>query len=47
MYLPWTLAYPGNQIPYQFTAGYLALALLLLGLSFSKEVKEGHAPEHY
>ena len=47
MYLPWTLAYPGNQVPYQFTAGYLALALLLLGLSFSKEVKEGHAPEHY
>jgi len=47
MYFPWTLAYPANQVPYQFTAGYLALAALLLALSFSKEVKEGHAPEHY
>jgi len=47
MYLPWTLPYPANQVPYQFTLGYLALAALLLVLSFSKEVKEGHAPEHY
>ncbi|OGR70137.1 MAG: hypothetical protein A2179_06355 [Elusimicrobia bacterium GWC2_63_65] len=47
MYLPWTLAYPANQVPYQFTLGYLALAALFLALSFSKEVKEGHAPEHY
>lgn len=47
MYLPWTLPYPANQIPKQFTIGYLALAALLLALSFSKEVKEGHAPEHY
>ncbi len=47
MYFPWTLAYPVNQIPFQFTAGYLALAALLLALSFSREVKEGHAPEHY
>jgi AGZA family xanthine/uracil permease-like MFS transporter len=47
MYFPWTLAYPANQIPFQFTAGYLALAALLLALSFSKEVHEGHAPEHY
>lgn len=47
MYFPWTLAYPANQIPFQFTAGYLALAALLLALSFSKEVREGHAPEHY
>jgi len=47
MYLPWLLSYPANQVPYQFTAGYLVLALLLFGLSFSKEVKEGRAPEHY
>jgi AGZA family xanthine/uracil permease-like MFS transporter len=47
MYFPWTLAYPANQIPFQFTAGYLALAALLLALSFSKEVHEGRAPEHY
>ncbi|MCX5791689.1 MAG: hypothetical protein NTY45_05635, partial [Elusimicrobia bacterium] len=47
MYLPWTLAYPGNQVPYQFTAGYVVLAALLFALSFSKESKEGHAPEHY
>ncbi len=47
MYFPWTLGYPANQVPYQFTAGYLALAALLLALSFTKEVKEGHAPEHY
>ncbi|MEI7527574.1 MAG: hypothetical protein WCK76_01415 [Elusimicrobiota bacterium] len=47
MYLPWTLAYPGNQVPYQFTAGYLALAALLFAFSFSRESKEGHAPEHY
>jgi AGZA family xanthine/uracil permease-like MFS transporter len=47
MYLPWTLPAPGNQVPYQFTLGYLALAALLLALSFSREVREGHAPEHY
>jgi AGZA family xanthine/uracil permease-like MFS transporter len=47
MYLPWTLPFPANQIPKQFTLGYLALAALLLALSFSKEVKEGHAPDHY
>jgi len=47
MYFPWTLAYPANQIPYQFTAGYLVLAALFLALSFSKESKEGHAAEHY
>ena len=45
MYFPWTLAYPFNQIPFQFTAGYLALAALLLVLSFSKESKEGHPQE--
>lgn len=47
MYFPWTLPYPGNQIPYQFAAGYMALALLLFALSFSKESREGHAPDHY
>jgi AGZA family xanthine/uracil permease-like MFS transporter len=47
MYFPWTLSYPANQVPYQFTLGYLALAALLLALSFSKEVKAGRAPEHY
>jgi len=46
MYLPWTLSYPGNQIPFQITAGYLALAALFLGLSFSREVKEDHAQNH-
>jgi len=40
MYLPWALAYPANQVPYQFTSGYLALAALLFALSFSKEAKE-------
>lgn len=47
MYLPWTLGDVARQIPYQFTAGYVVLALLLFALSFSKESKEGHAPEHY
>jgi AGZA family xanthine/uracil permease-like MFS transporter len=47
MYFPWDLANPGRQVPYQFALGYLALAALLLALSFSKEVSEGHAPEHY
>ena len=47
MYFPWLLSYPANQVPYQFTAGYLVLAALLVALSFSKEAKEGRAPEHY
>ncbi|OGR37569.1 MAG: hypothetical protein A2X29_00710 [Elusimicrobia bacterium GWA2_64_40] len=47
MYLPWQLGDMARQVPYQFTIGYLALAALLLALSFSKEVKEGQAPEHY
>lgn len=47
MYLPWTLSYPANQVPFQFTLGYVVLAALLLALSFSKESKEGRAPEHY
>ncbi len=47
MYLPWTLGDMARQIPYQFTAGYVVLALLLFALSFSKESREGHAAEHY
>lgn len=47
MYLPWSLPYPANQIPFQFTAGYLALAILLAGLSFSKESKETFASHHF
>ncbi len=45
MYLPWTLPYPGNQIPYQFSIGYLLLGLMLFSLSYTKESKEP-APEH-
>ncbi len=40
MYLPWSLSTPANQIPYQFTAGYVVLALMMFGLSFSKASKE-------
>ena len=47
MYFPWTLGGVARQIPFQFTAGYLALAALLLALSFTREVHEGRAPEHY
>jgi len=47
MYFPWTLGDMARQVPYQFTAGYVVLAVLLFALSFSKESKEGHAAEHY
>jgi len=47
MYFPWLLGDVARQVPYQFTAGYVVLALLLFALSFSKESREGHAPEHY
>jgi AGZA family xanthine/uracil permease-like MFS transporter len=40
MYFPWQLAEPFRQIPYQFTMAYAALAVLLIGLSFTKESKE-------
>ena len=33
MYLPWHLAGMARQVPYQFTAGYVVLALLVLLLS--------------
>ena len=42
MYLPWSLAEATRRIPYQFTAGYLALALLFLALSFTRA---GHEAE--
>jgi uncharacterized membrane protein len=40
MYWPWTLPSPANQVPYQFTAGYVALAVMIFMLSFTKESKE-------
>jgi len=48
MYLPWTLADPLQRtVPYQFAAGYLVLALLVLALSSSKESREPPPePEH-
>ena len=35
LYWPWTLGAPAIQIPYQFAAGYAALALMILALSFT------------
>ncbi len=41
MYLPWKLQEDVlRAIPYQFASGYLALAALLFGLSFTKESRE-------
>jgi AGZA family xanthine/uracil permease-like MFS transporter len=37
VYLPWTLTGAAREIPYQFAQAYLALAVLMFGLSFSKE----------
>ena len=39
IYMPWTLDEPFRQIPYQFTAGYLVLALLIFLLSFTAEAR--------
>jgi AGZA family xanthine/uracil permease-like MFS transporter len=36
MYLPWHLEGLAPQIPYQFTAGYVVLALLILLLSSTR-----------
>jgi len=36
MYWPWTLPYPANQVPYQFAAGYVCLAVMFFVLSFTK-----------
>jgi AGZA family xanthine/uracil permease-like MFS transporter len=40
MYLPWNLAEPARQIPYQFGAAYAALAALMLLLSLTKESRQ-------
>jgi hypothetical protein len=40
MYLPWTLSDAARRVPYQFTAGYVAMAALFVGLSFTKESNE-------
>jgi hypothetical protein len=45
MYLPWTLPNPANQIPYQFTLGYVVLAVMMLVLSFTKESREAPPQE--
>jgi AGZA family xanthine/uracil permease-like MFS transporter len=40
MYLPWTLPDALRRIPYQFTAGYVVLGLMFLGLSFTRAATE-------
>jgi adenine/guanine/hypoxanthine permease len=41
MYLPWALSSASmRSIPYQFTSGYVVLALLVFALSFTRESKE-------
>ena len=40
MYLPWSLPMPARSIPYQFTEGYVALAVLLIALSFTQASRE-------
>ncbi|MDD5629855.1 MAG: hypothetical protein PHU21_12370, partial [Elusimicrobia bacterium] len=40
MYLPWNLTGLAAQIPYQFALAYVVLALMLFGLSFTKESRE-------
>jgi AGZA family xanthine/uracil permease-like MFS transporter len=37
MYLPWRLVGMAQQVPYQFALAYAVLALMLVGLSFTKE----------
>lgn len=39
MYLPWHLEGIAQQIPYQFSLGYIILAAMILLLSFTKESK--------
>jgi AGZA family xanthine/uracil permease-like MFS transporter len=36
MYLPWTLPEAAQRVPYQFTAGYLVLAVLFAALSLTR-----------
>lgn len=45
MYLPWTLPDMARQIPYQFTTGYVVLAVMFFALSFTKASREP-IPEH-
>lgn len=40
MYLPWTLDNPAKQIPYQFSSGYLILAIMFYLLSFTRESQQ-------
>ncbi|MGE5679432.1 MAG: hypothetical protein ACM34K_00995 [Bacillota bacterium] len=40
MYLPWTIPPHLRVIPYQFTAAYIILALMIFAFSYSKESKE-------
>jgi len=40
MYLPWTLPISLQAVPYQFTAGYLVLALMIFGLSYTIKEQE-------
>ncbi|MGI5844460.1 MAG: hypothetical protein ACOX9B_09835 [Candidatus Xenobium sp.] len=46
MYLPWNIPEPFlRAIPYQFSSGYLALAILFFGLSFTRESTEPRPEE--
>jgi AGZA family xanthine/uracil permease-like MFS transporter len=46
MYLPWNIPEPFlRAIPYQFSSGYLALAALFFGLSFTRESAEPRPEE--
>lgn len=40
MYLPWTLPAGAIRIPYEFASAYVALGLVFLALSFTKESRE-------
>jgi AGZA family xanthine/uracil permease-like MFS transporter len=40
MYLPWTLAAQPRLVPYEFAAGYLALAAMIFIFSFSRQEGE-------
>ncbi len=40
MYMPWSLPAAARRIPYQFTAAYLVLAVILIALSFTKSSQE-------
>jgi AGZA family xanthine/uracil permease-like MFS transporter len=40
MYLPWHLTGLARQIPYQFSLAYVVLALMLFGLSLTKESRQ-------